>query len=451
MLIESLSGVRGYETDLSENVIKSYGYAFSEMMNGIKIVIGRDTRISGEKIKNTITVALNSSGASVMDLGICPTPTVQYAVEYQNASGGIVVTASHNPLPWNGLKFIGPDGLFLDAKQMNWLKNRRMEIGINLPKIKYLNSKSILYENAIKDHIDSVLRIPYLNIKKIQDKKFKVVVDAVNGAAYKAIPELLTELNCEIIPINCSCDKSFPRSPEPLPENLGELMDKVLSTGADIGFAIDPDGDRLAIVSDKGKPISEEYTLVLAEKLVLSKSTNKNKIVVTNLSTTMAVDDIARDFNARVIRTPIGEINVAKKMREVNAVIGGEGNGGVILPDAHLGRDSLVGTALVLQLLSEGDCSLSNLMKKIPKYSIIKNKLQKGKIDLNSSLPQLIKIAAADSINTDDGVKFIWENKWVHVRPSNTEPIIRIYSEAPSKIEAEKVAAPFVEFFDINS
>ncbi len=446
MLIESLSGVRGYDTDLSRKFIKSYCYAFSEMINPKKIAIGRDTRASGNKIKDIITEALNNSGVSVIDLGICPTPTVQYAVEYQNVSGGIAVTASHNPLPWNGLKFIGPDGLFLDAKQMVCLKNRRIEIGENLPEKKSSNVNVIRYENAIKDHIDSVLRIPYLNIKKIQDKRFKVVVDAVNGAAYKAIPELLTALDCEIIPINCNCDKPFPRSPEPLPENLGELRDKVLSSGADIGFAMDPDGDRLAIVSNKGKPISEEYTLVLSEKLVLSKSTNKNKIVVTNLSTTMAVDDIARDFNARVIRTPIGEINVAKKMREVNAVIGGEGNGGVILPDAHLGRDSLVGTALVLQLLSELDCSLSQLMVQIPKYSMVKKKVPRGKVDLKSTLNQLKNIVSAESINTDDGIKFIWSDRWIHIRPSNTEPIIRIYAEATSKDEAEQITKPFVEY-----
>jgi len=451
MLIESLSGVRGYDTDLSEIVIKSYSHAFSEMLNSRKIVIGRDTRTSGEKINKIITEALNNSGTTVIDLGICPTPTVQYAVEFQNASGGIVITASHNPLPWNGLKFIGSDGLFLDAKQMLKLKNRRIEIGENLPEKKTSDGKAIQYKNAIKDHIKSILRIPYLNIEKIRNRRFKVVVDAVNGAAYKAIPELLTALDCEIIPINCNYDKPFPRSPEPLPENLGELMDKVLSSGADIGFAMDPDGDRLAIVSNKGKPISEEYTLVLAEKLVLSKSTNKNKIVVTNLSTTMAVDDIARDFNTRVIRTPIGEINVAKKMREVNAVIGGEGNGGVILPDVHLGRDSLVGTALVLQLLAEENCALSNLMEKMPKYSIIKKKIPKGEIDLSNSFPQLTKIAKAVSINTEDGIKFIYHDHWVHLRPSNTEPIIRIYAEAPTKSEAEKVAAPFVEFFDTNS
>ncbi len=450
MLIESLSGVRGYDTDLSEIVIKSYSHAFSEMIDSRKIVIGRDTRTSGEKINKIITEALNNSGTTVIDLGICPTPTVQYAVEYQNASGGIVITASHNPLPWNGLKFIGSDGLFLDAKQMLKLKNRRIEIGENLPEKKTSDVKAIQYENAIKDHIKSILRIPYLNIEKIRNRRFKVVVDAVNGAAYKAIPELLTALKCEIIPINCNYDKPFPRSPEPLPENLGELMDKVLSSGADIGFAMDPDGDRLAIVSNEGKPISEEYTLVLTEKLVLSKSAVKNKIVVTNLSTTMAVDDIAHNYNTRVIRTPIGEINVAKKMREVDAVIGGEGNGGVILPDAHLGRDSLVGTALVLQLLVEEGRSLSNLMKKMPKYSIIKKKVPRGEIDLSNSLPQLTKIAEAVSINTEDGIKFIYHDHWVHLRPSNTEPIIRIYAEAPTKIDAEKAAAIFVEYFKNN-
>lgn len=446
MLIESLSGIRGYENDLSIDVVFSYGLAFAEMFQCKKVILGRDPRQSGQKIQNTITSALNESGVLVIDLGICPTPTIQYAVEYKHADGGIVITASHNPLPWNGLKFIGSDGLFLSSDQMASLRKKRIEIGNNLPVLSIPQPKSNKYAAAIRDHINAVLKIPYLDIKRIIDRELKVVVDAVNGAAYHAIPELLTSLNCEVVRINCCPDKPFPHKPEPIPENLEELMHAVSSNRADIGIAIDPDGDRLAIISELGEPISEEYTLVLAEKLVLSKSSCTKKTVVTNLSTTMAVDDIAREYNAEVIRTPIGEINVASKMRSANAVIGGEGNGGVILPDIHLGRDSLVATALVLQILTEEEEPLSKINESLPHYSMVKKKLPRREIDIKKLLPELSKISYPDSINTEDGIKFIWRDRWVHLRPSNTEPIIRVLSEAPTKIEAEQLAAPLMEF-----
>jgi len=448
MLIESLSGVRAHDANLTEEFVKSYAYAFAEFCAGENILVGRDTRQSGNRIKSLLVEALKDAGNTVVDLGICTTPTVQYAVEYQEAAGGIVVTASHNPLPWNGLKFIGADGIFLDGEEMLRLKNRRIEIGKNFIQIEKKNGLVRSYESAVDDHIQSVLAISYIDRDLIQKAKFKVVVDAVNGAAYRAVPELLRRLGCEVIELNCHHDKPFPRSPEPLPENLGELNKTVLNHKADLGFAIDPDGDRLAIVSDLGQPISEEYTLVLAELLVLSKFQGLHQKVVTNLSTTMAVDDIAKRYGATVVRTPIGEINVAKKMREIDAAIGGEGNGGVLLPEAHLGRDSLVAAALVLQLLAEEGKKLSELMKELPQYTMIKKKVQRGDLVLADLREELERLAQPDSLDTRDGFKFIWKDRWVHLRPSNTEPIIRIYAEAPALVAAELVAKPFVEYFN---
>ncbi len=447
MLIESLSGVRGRDTDLNEEVVSSYAYAFSEFTDSDKILVGRDTRQNGQYIKSVLIEALKNTGKTVVDLGICPTPTVQHAVEHHQAAGGIVITASHNPLPWNGLKFIGSDGIFLDADEMLQLKNRRIEIGGTYQEYEKQKGSAHLYDSAVDDHIQSVLNINYIDPSTIRKAGFKVVVDAVNGAAYRAIPDLLTKLGCDVIRINCHHDKPFPRNPEPLPENLTELNQAVLEHQAHIGLATDPDGDRLAIVSDIGKPISEEYTLVLAEYLVLLKTERIEKKVVTNLSTTLAVDDIARQFDAEVIRTPIGEINVAKKMREVDACIGGEGNGGVLLPEAHLGRDSLVASVLALQLLAEQGKPLSVLMNELPRYTMIKKKVPRGNLELNELIDDLKQLKQPEELDLQDGIKFIWEDRWVHMRPSNTELIIRIYAEAPTKDAAGEVIAPFVKFF----
>jgi phosphomannomutase len=292
------------------------------------------------------------------------------------------------------------------------------------------------------------LKIPYIDQNLIRKAKFKVVADAVNGAAYRAIPELLSRLGCTVVELNCVPAKPFPRAPEPLPENLSELSQAVLINHADLGLAVDPDGDRLAIVSDSGEPICEEYTLILAELLVLSKSSKLNPKVVTNLSTTMAVDEVAGWYDAEVIRTPIGEINVVKKMQEVGAVIGGEGNGGVILPEAHLGRDSLVGTALVLQLLAEKGKPIAKLMQELPHYEMIKLKVPRGSLQLGDIIFDLKKLAKPEKTDNQDGIKFIWSDRWVHLRPSNTEPIIRIYAEAPTRQMAELAAQPFIEYFN---
>ena len=448
MLIESLSGVRGHENELTDLFIRAYAVAFAELCKTDKVLVGRDTRQNGVRIKAVLIDALKDAGKNVIDLGICPTPTVQFAVEDHEAAGGVVVTASHNPLPWNGLKFIGSDGIFLDADEMARLKSRRVEIQEKIENVEPLYGSVAEYSMAVDDHIGSVLALPYLDEDLIRKTGFIVVVDAVNGAAYRAVPELLKRLGCSVIKLNCHEDKPFPRNPEPLPENLVELNEAVTENRADLGLAIDPDGDRLAIVSDLGRPISEEYTLVLAEMLVLSKFPNLDQKVVTNLSTTMAVDDIADKYGASVIRTPIGEINVAKKMRDIDAAIGGEGNGGVLLPEAHLGRDSLVGTALILQLLAEEQRPLSELLREIPHYEMIKLKVSRGDLELKDVIDDLKKLAIPENFDLQDGIKFIWKDRWVHLRPSNTEPIIRIYAEAATKEEAQSAAQPFIDYFN---
>lgn len=444
MLIESLSGVRGFDQELTPEIVRAYAFALRLSGNCQKVVVGRDSRPSGLKLQKLMMDALQSCGVEVIDLGICPTPTVQIAVTHQKADNGIVITASHNPLPWNGLKFIGADGLFLDKQQMEQLRAMRLKLSGWRPMGVKLGTYRE-YPFANRDHIESILQLSYLQVDKIQERRFKIVVDAVNGAASHIIPELLTKLGCEVIPLYCNPQQSFPHTPEPLPENLLDLEEQVRASKADLGLAIDPDGDRLAIISDEGKPISEEYTLVLTAWLVLARSQVEPKIVVTNLSTTRAVDDIAQRYGAQVLRTPIGEINVAQKMWVTNAVIGGEGNGGVILPEAHLGRDSLVGAALILQLLTEKKKSISQLMQELPHYFMLKKKVTRG--DLNFATIQTIvqNNAAGATVNLDDGIKLSWSDSWIHIRPSNTEPIVRIYCEATSLEHAEALVQRYTD------
>lgn len=440
MLIESLSGVRGYDTDLTEELIQAYAAALKELLGCRKVVIGRDSRASGVRIQEQLTSALRRFGVVVIDLGICPTPTVEIAVVRHEVDAGIVITASHNPLPWNGLKFLGADGLFLSPNEMAQIKNLRQNILGKYKKQKFSIGDLVKYEHANRDHIADVLGLSYIDVEAIRSHKFKVAVDAVNGAGSIVIPDLLRELGCEVFAIHCDPGQPFPHPPEPLPENLTDLMQAVKDHRADLGLAIDPDGDRLAIVSDEGLPISEEYTLVLATKLVLSQAKTKSRFVVANLSTTRALEDIAREYDAAVIRTPIGEINVAQRMQAVNALIGGEGNGGVILPEAHLGRDSLVGTVLVLQLLSNEKRPLAEVMRTLPRYYMTKRKAPRGQADFNEIMRRLIPSFEDAEINTEDGLKFSWADRWVHIRTSNTEPIVRIYAEAPTSQAADQLA-----------
>jgi len=437
-LMISVSGVRGIVGEgLTPAVLVDFAQAFGAFLNGGKIVVGRDSRVSGEMSKHAVISGLMSVGCDIIDIGVCPTPTTQIAVEKLGARGGIMITASHNPIMWNGLKLIGSDGLFLDAEQgekivkisqsksypfANWEK-----LGVMIP-----------YSKAIHDHIDAILNLKYIDVTAIRRKKFKVVLDCVCGAGSNLVPLLLSELGCQTIQINCDPTGLFPHNPEPLPENLTELCETVKKEYADLGIVVDPDSDRLALVSEKGEPLGEEKTLAIAVKHILNR---KRGPVVINASTSLVTEQVAKSHGAEVIRTKVGEIHVAKKMREVDAVIGGEGNGGVILPDVHLGRDAPVGIALVLQQLVEFDGTLSELSANLPQYVIVKSKIELGDMAPAAALEKIQKIYRSEKLDFTDGIKIVRQNSWVHIRASNTEPIIRVIAEAPTEKEANELCS----------
>ena len=428
MLIRSASGLRGIAEDhFTPELIDNYISAFISTQNIKSCVIGRDGRPSGKQISQWVIDSFHKNGINVENCGLATTPTMQVMTEKENFDGGIVITASHNPSEYNGLKFLQKDGTFLSPEQCEELfKTVDRNVSIEPP-----DSLGVVsdYSTANEEHIDKVLAAKCIDTDNIRKNNFKVVIDAVNGAGSFILPMLCERLDCEVITMNCSGDGYFSRLPEPLAENLDALEQKVLEVGADIGFATDPDGDRLSIVSNKGKAIGEEYTLVLAVKNYLNF---QESMVVTNLSTSMMLDNITN----KTIRTRIGEAHVVQKMNELNISIGGEGNGGVILKEVHLGRDSLVAVSMILSLLSISGKSISDEICSIPKYLMVKDKiLLNSKIDFDS----LESIFDCDEINRLDGIKFSWSDKWIHIRKSNTEPIIRIFAEAPTKDEVDEL------------
>ena len=430
-LIKSISGIRGIVgKTLNKTEVNSYSNIFSSIQPIGDILLARDTRPHGKKLYESILKTLTRTGRNVVDCGIIPTPTAQFIIKEKKLSGGIVVTASHNPVEWNGLKFLDNDGCFLNANKMEKLLSEDPK-PINHDKLGYIIESKSAYQN----HIQNILRLNCIDINKIKNKKFKVVVDTVNGAAYKALPEILEKLNCNIIKIYCSNDGTFPRGTEPIPSNLNDLSNAVIKNNADIGFATDPDADRLAIVDNNGNAIGEESTLVLALESYLKYYKDSQKIV-TNLSSSMAVDVIAHRYNSTVERSSVGEINVVEKMKELSSSIGGEGNGGVILEESHLGRDSLVASILILNHLAQSNLSIDKIVGNIPVYKMIKDKIAlKNDIDFEY-VKRIFKNEKVTFIEFD-GLKIIWESKWIHIRKSNTEPIIRIISEAKDYDEAK--------------
>ena len=445
MLIESISGIRATIGDsMTPKEVVEYASAFGKWVGKGTIVLGRDSRVSGKAIADIFARTLQWMGLNVIDIGIVPTPTVQLLTELLEAQGGIAITASHNPFPWNGIKFIDKTGLFLDASQVNTvLKNKKTGDFTFKPSGEFGFYRQ--RKDAILMHIENVLEIPYLDIEAIKKRKFKVVIDAVNGGGSVALPAMLKALGCEVVEVNCVPDGYFPHTPEPLPENLVDLLDAVVEKNADLGLAVDPDADRLAVCDEKGNYLSEEYTLVMATETVLSQCTLSEPKVVTNLSTTLAVTNIAEKYGAECLRTAIGEINVAKKMKEVSAVIGGEGNGGIISPDSHLGRDSLVGAALVLNFLASDKRPLSEKYAELPQYKMGKKKIDIGSNDPDAILEQLKEKFSNEDCNIVDGLKITWSDRWVHMRKSNTEPILRVYSEAPTSEAAHELGDKFLD------
>ena len=436
-LMISISGVRGVIGEgLTPEVMLNFAQAYGSFCNGGRVVVGRDSRVSGPMLHNAVTAGLMAVGCEVIDLGIAPTPTVKIATHNLHATGGLVITASHNPVMWNGIKMLASDGLFLDEEQgKDVLKIR--DAGTS-PSIKKWDGigKASAYERALDDHLAAVYALPFIDAEKIRRKRFRVAADCVNGAGGAILRKLLEHFGCDFVLLNEAPTGRFTHNPEPTPENLGELCEAVKQHRAHVGLAVDPDADRLALVSEKGVPLGEEYTLALAAAFLLPKRPGK---VVVNLSTSMVIDDLAAQNGCTVERTKVGEIHVAKHMRAVNAVIGGEGNGGVILPDVHLGRDAMVGAAMLLQQLADFGGSLSALNASLPQYI-----MRRRKVELSDGLnPKAVleKIAEKyrhENLNTQDGIKILRDKSWVQVRASNTEPILRIMSEAPNAALAEK-------------
>ena len=428
MLIRSASGLRGIaENHFTPELIDQYISAFITTQNIKTCVIGRDGRPSGKQIAQWVIDSLHKKGINADNCGLATTPTMQIMTEKEHYDGGIVITASHNPSEYNGLKFLQTDGTFLNPDQCEELF-KAVDQNVALANSESLGVVSD-YSTANEEHIEKVIAARCIDADNIRKKKFKVVIDAVNGAGSFILPMLCEQLGCEVVSMNCNGDGNFTRVPEPLAENLNALEQKVLSDGADIGFATDPDGDRLSIVSNKGKAIGEEYTLVLAVKNFMN---SEESMVVTNLSTSMMLDNIAN----KTIRTRIGEAHVVKKMNELNISIGGEGNGGVILKEVHLGRDSLVAISMILNLLSSSGKSISDEIANIPKYLMIKDKIR---IDSTIDFDSLETVFDCDEINKVDGIKFSWSDKWIHIRKSNTEPIIRIFAEASTQDEVDEL------------
>jgi len=374
---------------------------------------------------------LQSVGCTIVDIGMTTTPTCQLAVEHRHAAGGLMISASHNPVEWNALKFIAPTGLFLDAAEGAAMR-ALIEGGIPRARWDQLGVVEV-DDQAVRRHIDRVLAIPYLDVEGIRRRRFKVALDCVRGAGSIIMPLLLDRLGCTVTAINLEADGWFPRPPEPVAENLADLEHLVLKSGAAVGFAVDPDVDRLALVSDEGAAIGEDYTLALAVRLVLR---HRRGPVVTNLSTSRIVEDAAAAAKAPVVRAPVGEVNVAVRMRDEHSPIGGEGNGGVILSEVHLGRDAPVGAALILQLLHEEGRPLSQIVADMPRYVIVKDKLDRPNARLDAVYDALRSAFPGATADSQDGLRLSWPDRWVHVRPSGTEPIVRVIAEAPTNREA---------------
>lgn len=432
-LMVSVSGIRGIVGEsLNPDVIIKYVKAYADYIDGETIVLGRDSRRTGQYILNLVKSILVAKGYDVYDMGIVPTPTVLLNIEILKADGGIIITASHNPIEWNALKLASEKGMFLTSEEgaifLDSLKNDHSKY------VKYDKVGNVIkYKKGIQNHIKRILSL--INLERIKKRKFNVVLDCVNGAGGVFTPKLLKEMNCNYTVINEEPNGEFPRNPEPRPENLSKLAEKVKKEKADIGFAHDPDVDRLAVVDEKGEPIGEELTLALAAwKFLMDNPNNK---CVCNLSTSMIVEDIASKYDSGVIRTPVGEVNVASRMIEENAIIGGEGNGGVIIPELHYTRDAPAAIAVILDFLVVQNRPVSKIIQELPKYNIIKDKIKFNNKDKRQKyMKKFRKINFEEkpvNIDYQDGIRFEWKKSWIHIRPSGTEPIIRVIGESLDK------------------
>lgn len=452
-LIKSISGIRGTvggaqaENLTPPDVVKfttAYARLIAERNPGKKltIVVGRDARISGEMVSDLVEGTLLACGADVINVGLCTTPGTEMAVITHRADGGIIITASHNPRQWNALKLLNSDGEFLtDAEGKRVLAMSEQE-GFEYPTVDGIGHV-LSREPFNRQHIEQVLALPLVDAEAIRKRRFKVVVDAVNSVGGIVMPDLLRRLGCEVVELNCDPTGEFAHNPEPLPENLTQIAEAIRREKADLGIVVDPDVDRLAFVSQDGSMFVEEYTLVAVADYILSKNPGGN--TVSNLSSSRALRDVTERHGGKYFASAVGEVNVVAKMKEVGAVIGGEGNGGVIYPELHYGRNALVGTALFLTWLAHKNMTMTQLRATYPSYFASKNKIElTPAIDVDKVLREIKARYASENVNDIDGVKIDFPDNWVHLRKSNTEPIIRVYTEAKSMAEADALAQRFI-------
>ena len=452
-LIKSISGIRGTiggqpADNLTPIDVVKFTTAYTRLIKAkhperrITIVVGRDARISGSMVDSLVEGTLLGCGVDVINVGLCTTPGTEMAVITHKADGGIIITASHNPRQWNALKLLNERGEFLDDAEGKQVLEMADDTDYVYPDIDNIG-RVILREDFNKRHIEQVLSLRLVDKEAVRRRKFKVVVDAVNSVGGVVIPALLRELDCEVVELNCEPTGEFAHNPEPLPENLTEISEVIRREGADLGVVVDPDVDRLAFVMEDGSMFVEEYTLVAVADYVL-KHTPGN--TVSNLSSSRALSDVtARYEGCTYAAGAVGEVNVVKKMKDTNAVIGGEGNGGVIYPELHYGRDALVGVALFLTYFTSLDMTMTELRKTYPAYYASKNKIElTPEIDVDKILAEVKSRYSGERVNDIDGVKIDFEHNWVHLRKSNTEPIIRVYTEAKSMDEADALAKRFI-------
>ncbi len=451
-LIKSISGIRGTiggaagENLSPIDVVKfttAYVRLIAERNAGKKltIVVGRDARLSGEMVSNLVEGTLLACGADVINVGLCTTPGTEMAVITKKADGGIIITASHNPRQWNALKLLNAEGEFLSDAEGKRVLAMAEEVEYDYPAIDEIGHV-LSREDFNDEHIAQVLGLKLVDVEAVKKRHFKVVVDAVNSVGGIVMPKLLRALGCEVIELNCDPTGEFAHNPEPLPENLTEISEVITREGADLGIVVDPDVDRLAFVSEDGSMFVEEYTLVAVADYILSITTGNT---VSNLSSSRALRDVTERHGGCYTAAAVGEVNVTTKMKEVGAIIGGEGNGGVIYPELHYGRDALVGAALFLTYLAKKGMSMTQLRATYPAYFASKNKIQlTPEIDVDKVLHEMKARYSHEQVNDIDGVKIDFPENWVHLRKSNTEPIIRVYTEAKSMAEADALAQRFI-------
>ena len=452
-LIKSISGIRGtiggkVDENLTPLDVVKFTSAFGTWLQNNKnkkdltLVVGRDARISGSMVNSLVTATLQGLGIHVVDLGLSTTPTVEVMVPQLNADGGIILTASHNPKQWNALKLLNEKGEFITGENGTEVLALAESQDFDYAEVDDLGQYETR-EDAFDIHIQKILDLPMVDAEAIKAKKFKVVVDAVNSTGGIAIPQLLEELGCEVVKLYCEPNGHFPHNPEPLKEHLGDICELMKTEKADVGIVVDPDVDRLALVDENGELFGEEYTLVAVADYLLR---HQKGAAISNLSSSRALRDVARNLGSEYFASAVGEVNVVTLMKEKNAVIGGEGNGGIIYPELHYGRDSLVGDALFLTHLAKENKTVSELRATYPSYFMGKKKIElTPDIDVDSLLTKMEKEYQTEDISTIDGVKIDFENNWVHLRKSNTEPIIRIYTEAFSQEEADRLGDQMIE------